>query len=75
MIDEIRQLLDTQPFLPFTINVADGREFSVPMPDHAHINPGGKRVTIFMDKSFQDILPGIMITGVMVEESHPEPSV
>ena len=33
MIGEIRRRLERQPFLPFTIFLADGRTFDIPHPE------------------------------------------
>ena len=49
MIPRIRELLHSTPFVPFTIRTSDGREYIVPTPDHAAINPKGSRVFVFGD--------------------------
>jgi len=49
MTDDIRQRLLAHPFLPFQVHTAEGREYNVPTPDHAHVYPSGGRVSIFTD--------------------------
>jgi hypothetical protein len=66
MTNGIRQRLLAQPFLPFVVHTADGREYSVPTPDHAHVYPSGGRVSIFTDDDREFILPGLLISGLMV---------
>ena len=75
MTDEIRVLLAAKPFVPFTIQVADGREFHIPTQDHAHIRPGGQRIGVFTDDGRENVLSALLLTGVAFNESHPEPSV
>ncbi len=75
MTEGIRTLLYAQPFVPFTVHVSDGREFQVHTQDHAHIRPGGARISIFTDEGKEFILAARMLTGVAFDESHPEPSV
>ena len=75
MTDEIRLRLLTQPFVPFKVHVADGREFNVPTPDHAHVRPGGMRVSIYTDEGREFILAARMLTGLAFDESHTEPNV
>jgi len=64
MTSDIRHLLHAQPFVPFTIHVADGREYRVPTPDHAHVYPSGGRVTVF-DRTF--ILPALLLSGLALD--------
>jgi hypothetical protein len=66
MTGDIRQRLLAQPFLPFVVHTADGREYNVPTPDHAHVYPSGGRVSIFTDDDREFILPGLLISGLMV---------
>jgi hypothetical protein len=50
MIPRIKKLLHGTPFSPFTVRTSDGREYSVPTPDHAAVNPKGTYVVLFSDK-------------------------
>jgi hypothetical protein len=67
MIADIRQLLRAQPFVPFTIHVADGREYLVPTPDHAHVYPSGGRVSVFTDDDRTFILPALLLSGIALD--------
>ena len=67
MIVDVRERLDARPFVPFTIHVADGREFEVPTRDHAHVWPNRARVSIYTDQGLECILPALLISGVDVE--------
>jgi hypothetical protein len=67
MTAEIKERLGAQPFVPFTIRMADGREYAVPTPDHAHVSPQGRRVAVFAEDDRQFILPASLISGVGVD--------
>jgi hypothetical protein len=69
MTNDIRQRLLAQPFLPFVVHTADGREYNVPTPDHAHVYPSGGRVSIFTDDDLEYILPGLVISGLKIRPS------
>ncbi len=71
MTADIRDLLKAEPFIPFTIHVADGREYRVPTPEHAHVLPSGGRVLVVTDNARQTILPGLLLSGLALE-SIPE---
>ena len=49
MIPRIRELLHSIPFIPFTIRTSDGREYTVPTPDHAAVHPRGSYFFVFGD--------------------------
>ncbi|MBI4024877.1 MAG: hypothetical protein HY360_07825 [Verrucomicrobia bacterium] len=66
MTKDIRELLAAQPFQPFVVHTADGREFSVPTPDHAQVSPTGGRVSIWTDDDTHYILPALLISGLKV---------
>ena len=66
MTADIRQRLNAVPFLPFKVHTADGREYEVPTPDHAHVYPSGARVSIYTDDGNEFILPALLISGVKV---------
>jgi len=69
MTSDIRQRLLAQPFLPFLVHTADGREYTVPTPDHAHVYPSGGRVSIFTDDDHEYILPALLISGLKIQSS------
>ena len=73
MIDEIRQRLEARPFEPFTVYVADGREYLIPSAGHAHIHPNGMRVSVWTDDNRQYTLPLRQLSGVLGSAEMPEP--
>lgn len=49
MIPEIREAICATPFVPFTIELSDGRRFRVPSGDHAFIWPRGTALYVYPD--------------------------
>jgi hypothetical protein len=74
MIDEIRRRLEAQPFVPFTIYIADGREYRIPTADHAHIPPKALGVNVWTDNNRQYALPVRQISGVEGEDMAETPT-
>src|SRR5207249_3924900 len=69
MTRDIKARLAAQPFVAFTIHVADGREYAVSTPDHAHVYPSGGRVSVFTDDDREFILPALLISGLALSPS------
>jgi hypothetical protein len=69
MTKDIRERLAAQPFLPFVVYTADGREYEVPTHDHAHVSPAGGRVSIWKDDETEYILPALLISGLKVRSN------
>ncbi len=74
MTEDIRDRLAAQPFQPFIVHTADGREYDVPTGDHAHVSPGGGRVSIWTNDETEYILPALVISGLKVKSNgHQKP--
>lgn len=67
MTGDIRRLLARQPFVPFTIHLADGGELRVPTVDHMAVWPSGKRMMFIDDQDNWTILSPLMISRITVE--------
>lgn len=51
--EEIRTLLHTQPFVPFTIHLADGRKMRIDHPDFVATAPKSDTLIVYQsDNSF-----------------------
>lgn len=50
--------------------MADGREYSIPTPDHIAMNPKGTFVQVFNDEDAVVSLPLIVMTGVEYTVDH-----
>ena len=48
-IEQLRRVINTQPFEPFVIDMADGREVSVQHPELIAISPQGRTCVVWED--------------------------
>jgi hypothetical protein len=46
-IEQLRRTHRATPFQPFTIGMADGRQFHIPHPDFLSMSPAGRTAVIF----------------------------
>ena len=53
-----------QSGVPFSLRMADGREYSVPHRDYIYLSPKGTFVTVFDDEEHYFILPLLTMTGI-----------
>ena len=67
MINDIRELCETRPFIPFTIHLVDGGALRVPTVDHVHITPSPERVFVWHDDGKYNVLRPLMISRVTVD--------
>ena len=67
MIGDIRKLKQNQPFVPFTIHLADGRHFEVPTTDHFLIV--GSRAVVLNDNDGIEILPALLMSDITTDIS------
>ncbi len=74
MTGDIRKHLQITPFVPFSVRTSDGREYPVPTIDHIYLPPSGGRVVISDNQGVVVVLPGLMITGLVLANggSHSE---
>ena len=72
MIPRIKDLLRTTPFSPFTVRTSDGREYTVPTPDHAAVNPKGTYVVVFSDNDTHANVAGLHVSAVVEQSSLQE---
>ncbi len=61
-IEQLRTTLRAQPFLPFTIRMADGRSFSIPHPDFLSMSPTGRTAVIFHEDGSASIVDLLLMT-------------
>jgi len=72
MIPRIKELLHSMPFSPFTVRTSDGREYIVPTPDHAAVNPKGTYVVVFSDSDTHANVAGLHVAAVVEQSSLQE---
>jgi len=51
--------------VPFTLRMADGREYEVPHRDYISLSPKGTFATVYDDDEHFFVLPLLMMTGLV----------
>ena len=69
MSEDIRKLLAANPFVPFTVHLADGGEVRVPTRDHVLLFPKGSRLMVTHDDDTYDMISSLLISRVTVDAS------
>ena len=64
MTDEVRKLMNAEPFVPFFVKTSDGKQYRVKHPDYVAISPKGGRVTLYDDEETTTTLSALHIVGV-----------
>ena len=74
-IDELRKLREANPFLAFTIRLADGRSYRVNHRDYLSTSPVGRTVIVYGEDGGFDILDMLLVTVLSVDKpAEPVPS-
>jgi hypothetical protein len=63
-IEQIRRLYNAQPFQPFIIHLADGREISVPHRDFFMMVPSGRTLIVALPDDTVDIIDLLLVTDI-----------
>ncbi|MHB8524315.1 MAG: hypothetical protein ACYDH9_26645 [Limisphaerales bacterium] len=72
MTADIRKLVHSVPFVPFTTHLAEGGQLRVPTVDHIAVSPAGGRIFVFADDERYDVLSALLISRITVDrESTP----
>lgn len=64
MTDEVRRLINAEPFVPFLIKTSDGRQYRVKHPDYVAVSPKGGRITVYADEEVGTMLSALHIVAV-----------
>ena len=65
-LDRFREALKAQPFQPFTLHLADGRQLHVPHRDFALAPPTGRTVVIVQRDGAFEIIDLLLAVGIEV---------
>ena len=65
-IERIRQLYDVEPFHPFVMHLADGREVAVTHREWLASAPSGRTVIVFQPDDSFNIVDLLMVTDLEV---------
>ncbi len=61
-IEQLRTTLRANPFQPFTVRMADGRQFPIPHPDFLTMSPSGRTAVIFHPDDSASIVDLLLMT-------------
>jgi hypothetical protein len=64
--EQFKTTLHLQPFRPFTIRMADGRNFQVSHPDFVAQSPSGRTVIVFQPDESYSVLDLLLMTELQV---------
>jgi hypothetical protein len=64
--EHLRRTLRANPFQPFIIRTADGRQFPIPHPDFLSISPSGRMATIYHSDDSASIVDLLLMTELEV---------
>ena len=67
MSEDMRKLLAANPFIPFTVHLADGGEVRIPTRDHVLLFPQGSRLIVTHDDDSYDVLSALLISRLTVD--------
>lgn len=68
-IEQIKKLYNTQPFQPFVIHMADGRELDVPHRDFIMVVPTGRTLVVACPDGTVDIIDLLLVTDVVIKST------
>lgn len=69
-LEEVRKLVHTTPFLPFTICLADGSTIRVPHTDFIAIPANGRTVVIYREgERAHTLIDLLLVTKLEIEDS------
>ncbi len=70
-IDQLRQMHHAQPFRPFRIHLADGRDLDVEHPDFLAYTPTGRTVVLTrLDETFE-VIDLLIVTTLEAIDGKP----
>jgi hypothetical protein len=61
-IEQLRTTLRANPFQPFTVRMADERQFLIPHPDFLSMSPSGRTAVIFHPDDSASIVDLLLMT-------------
>jgi hypothetical protein len=63
-IHALKAAIDTSPFRPFKLHIADGRNVDVPSADHISIDPKGRNALIWADNGAFRMVNIMLVTEI-----------
>ena len=63
-IDQLKNLVEAVPFVPFSLLMPSGERLKVPHPDFVWIHPGGHSLAVALKSDVIRIVNWQMVTGI-----------
>lgn len=63
-------MLRTQPFAPFRIHLADGRNIDVPHPDFVSLDPRGRVAHVFRSDGRSEFIDIMLVASLELQNGH-----
>lgn len=70
-IEQLRSTQKAQPFVPFTLHLADGRSYRIEHPDFISSHPQGRTIIVYKpgENGDLEILDLLLVVGIEVHKS------
>jgi hypothetical protein len=70
-VEQLRGTHKAQPFVPFTLHLADGRSYRIEHPDFLSSHPQGRTIIVYKpgDTGDLEILDLLLVVGIEVHRS------
>lgn len=66
----LREMIRAHPFVPFTLNISDGRTFEVPHPDFIMVSRSGRMAHVATERNNGEGLEYIDILAITSASTH-----
>jgi hypothetical protein len=66
-IEEVRKFHNAQPFRPFVLHIADGREIAVHGREFMASAPNGRTIVVYQMDNTADHIDLLLVTGIQVK--------
>ena len=70
-VEQVRRLYDAQPFRPFTMRLADGRELAVRHREFVALAPSGRTLLVYQPDDSFNVVDLFMVTDLEVRTDTP----
>jgi hypothetical protein len=65
-IERVREFYNAQPFRPFVIHLADGRDIAVHHPDFLAAAPSGRTIVVYQPDDTMSVIDLLLVTDLEV---------
>ena len=65
-IERAREFYNAQPFRPFVIHLADGRDIAVHHPDFLAAAPSGRTIVVYQPDDTMNVIDLLLVTDLEI---------